>query len=240
MKVYDKFKLTGFFDEALSVIVNLGGIPLRKYETTFIVDSLIKIDEIEGIIGKIEKFISNNGGQIEEINRIGKKRLAYEIKKRQYGFIVSIYYQAQNKLNRLLEREYQLDENILRYLTILIEPKAEKALQKIREAAAAKKTTPIRKVAPAEVKTEAKAEVKADAEVKAEAAPAEEAAPAKDAVATEAVPVAEEAAPASEEAAPAKDAAATEAAPEAEEAAPATEEVTPEVVAEKANEKKAE
>jgi hypothetical protein len=38
-------------------------------------------------------------------------------------------YQAPNKLNRLLEREYQLDENIIRYLIIYLDPKAEKRAQ---------------------------------------------------------------------------------------------------------------
>lgn len=94
---------------------------MKKYETTFIMDSLIKNEEIEGIITKIEKFISNNGGQIEAVERWGKKRLAYEIKKRQYGYYVHIIFDAPNKLNRLLEREYQLDENIIRYLTVLVD-----------------------------------------------------------------------------------------------------------------------
>jgi len=101
---------------------------LKKYETTFIIDSLIKSEDIESIITKIEKFISNNGGQIVTMERWGKKRLAYEIKKRQYGYYVYIKYSAPNKLNRLLEREYQLDENILRYLTLMIDPRTEKVV----------------------------------------------------------------------------------------------------------------
>jgi small subunit ribosomal protein S6 len=98
---------------------------LRTYETTFIVDSLIRPEETEEIVNKIEKFISNNGGQIKKTDRWGKKRLAYEIKKRQYGYYVVIRYGAPPKLNRLLEKEYQLDENILRYLTIVLDPRYE-------------------------------------------------------------------------------------------------------------------
>ncbi len=98
---------------------------MRTYETTFIVDSLIRPEETEEIVNKIEKFISNNGGQIKKTDRWGKKRLAYEIKKRQYGYYVVIRYGAPPKLNRLLEKEYQLDENILRYLTIVLDPRYE-------------------------------------------------------------------------------------------------------------------
>lgn len=104
---------------------------MRTYETTFIVDSLIRPEETEEIINKIEKFISNNGGLIKKIDRWGKKRLAYEIKKRQYGYYVIIRYGAPPKLNRLLEKEYQLDENILRYLTIVLDPRYEAQMDAI-------------------------------------------------------------------------------------------------------------
>ena len=128
---------------------------MKKYETTFIIDSLIKNEEIEGIITKVEKFISNNGGEIEEVERWGKKRLAYEIKKRQYGYYVHVIFSAHNKLNRLLDREYLLDENIIRYLTLLVEPRSEKvsaatiAKPVVKEDV--KETTPVEATAPAEI-----------------------------------------------------------------------------------------
>lgn len=115
---------------------------MRKYETTFIIDSLVKNEEIEAIIGKIEKFISNNGGEIELIDRWGKKRLAYELKKRQYGYYVHITYQAPSKLNKLLEREYQLDENIIRHLTLLVDPRSLKAARQIKKDEAVQKNIP--------------------------------------------------------------------------------------------------
>jgi small subunit ribosomal protein S6 len=97
---------------------------LTNYETTFIIDSVLKPEEIDGIIGKVERFITNNGGQIGEIQRWGKRRLAYEIKKRQYGYYVHIQFEALGSLVQLLEREYQLNESILRYLTVLMDKKA--------------------------------------------------------------------------------------------------------------------
>lgn len=114
---------------------------MRTYETTFIVDSLIRPEETDEIINKIEKFISNNGGQIKKIDRWGKKRLAYEIKKRQYGYYVIIRYSAPPKLNRLLEKEYQLDENILRYLTIALDPRYEAQMDAILTKSATEETT---------------------------------------------------------------------------------------------------
>ncbi len=103
---------------------------MRKYETVFVIDSLLKPDEIDNIITKYEKFISANGGQIETIERWGKKRLSYEIKKRQYGYYVLIRFDGLPTMIKPLEREYRLNESILRYKTILLTTMALKALEK--------------------------------------------------------------------------------------------------------------
>jgi len=103
---------------------------LRKYETIIVIDSLLKADETESIISKYERFISANGGQVEAIERWGKRRLAYEIKKRQYGFYVLIRFDGQPTMIKQLEREYRLNESLLRYATIKLDDRALKALEK--------------------------------------------------------------------------------------------------------------
>ena len=82
---------------------------MRKYETIFVVDSLLKSEEIDSIISKYERFISANGGKIEDIEHWGKKRLAYEIKKRQYGYYVLIRFDGPPTMIKPLEREYRLN-----------------------------------------------------------------------------------------------------------------------------------
>ncbi len=101
---------------------------MAKYETIFVIDSLLKTDEIENIITKYEKFISANGGKIELIDRWGKKRLAFEIKKRQYGYYVLILFEGIPSMIKSLEREYRLNESILRYKTIKLSTMALKVL----------------------------------------------------------------------------------------------------------------
>lgn len=110
---------------------------MRKYETIIVIDSLLKQEEIEGIIGKYERFISANGGTIESVDRWGKKRLAYEIKKRQYGFYVLIRFEAPPAMIKQLDREYRLNEYLLRTMTTLLGKKALAALAKQSKAAPA-------------------------------------------------------------------------------------------------------
>jgi len=97
---------------------------LRTYQSVVIIDSLLKSEEIDAIIEKIVRNINNNGGKITNIDRWEKKRLAYEIKKRQYGYFVEIVFEAPNNLIKILERDYRLDENVLRYLTVHLDSKA--------------------------------------------------------------------------------------------------------------------
>lgn len=96
---------------------------MHEYETTFVIDSLLKSDEMDGVVSKYERFISANGGEIKRIERWGKKRLAYEIKKRQYGYYVYIRFSGLPTIVKPLEREFRLNESILRYLTIRLDAK---------------------------------------------------------------------------------------------------------------------
>ncbi len=102
---------------------------MRIYETTIVIDSFLKNEEIENLVNKTKTFIENNGGEIIKITDRGKKRLAYEIKRRQYGNYYHIVYSAPPTLPKLLEREFKLEEAILRYLTVILDKKALKAME---------------------------------------------------------------------------------------------------------------
>ncbi len=103
---------------------------MKTYQTIVVIDSLLKSEEIDAIIEKILRIINNNGGKVTNVNRWEKKRLAYEIKKRQYGYYVEIDFEAPGNLVKILERDYRLDENILRYVTVHLDKKAIVHLEK--------------------------------------------------------------------------------------------------------------
>jgi small subunit ribosomal protein S6 len=139
---------------------------LRKYETIFVVDSLLKSEEIESIVSKYERFISANGGKIEDIEHWGKKRLAYEIKKRQYGYYVLIRFEGPPTMIKPLEREYRLNESLLRFKTLAMEKASIEAAERAAE-----------DVAKTEEKVEAPAKEEAPTEPVAEETPADDETP---------------------------------------------------------------
>ncbi len=106
---------------------------LRVYETTLIVNAALEDSDIEAVITKITGYIENNGGNVKEINKWGRRRLAYPINKKFNGFYIHTIFEASPDLIPLMERFLVLEDTILRHLTLelsekLIELRQQKAL----------------------------------------------------------------------------------------------------------------
>ena len=97
------------------------------YETTFIINASLEDPRIEGVNGRVQEVITKNKGEIKALDKWGRKRLAYPIKKKNNGFYVSIEYSGTGVINKHLEQMYLLDEHVIRFLTIRIDEKALKA-----------------------------------------------------------------------------------------------------------------
>jgi len=98
----------------------------RQYETTFVIDAHLPSEQVDTTITKYTQFIEKNKGKVELIDRWGKRRLAYEIAKKQYGYYVYVRFEADGSFVREFERELKLDDSILRYLTVLVPKLVEK------------------------------------------------------------------------------------------------------------------
>ena len=99
----------------------------RLYETTFIVNASLEDSQIEGAIGHIQEIITRNGGEITAVNKWGRKRLAYTIQKKNNGYYANVEFVGTEPVIAQLQRTYHLDQNFLRYLTLLIDPRQIKA-----------------------------------------------------------------------------------------------------------------
>ncbi len=96
----------------------------RLYESTFIVNAALDDAQIDGVIEKAKDVISKNGGEVRDLAKWGRKRFAYTIKKKNNGFYVVTEFNATGDVVTKLERHFQLDENVIRYLTIALDKKA--------------------------------------------------------------------------------------------------------------------
>ena len=61
---------------------------MRNYEIMFIVNPNAAEEEIDKINAQIEGIITSGGGKIDKIEKMGKRRLAYDVDKHREGFYV--------------------------------------------------------------------------------------------------------------------------------------------------------
>ncbi|MBI5403734.1 MAG: 30S ribosomal protein S6 [Ignavibacteriae bacterium] len=128
----------------------------NHYESYIIVDGNYEDNVIEEIIKKYEAFFKKNEVEIKNTDRIGRRRMAYQIKKKQNGFYVCFEIIASTSMIAKLERTYKLDENIIRSLTIIMDKKTQKEKDDYL-----KKKTMMAEAAAREAKAAAEAEVAA-------------------------------------------------------------------------------
>jgi len=106
----------------------------KRYETVYIVNASLDDAQIDAIIEKTKEFIVKQGGEIQEVEKWGRKRLSFPIQKKNNGFYVVTYFSAPGDFVTKLTRYYHLEEQIIRHLTILLDKKALLALeQKAKE-----------------------------------------------------------------------------------------------------------
>ena len=87
------------------------------YETVVILDSLLPLKEIDDFVERVETVIKVHGGTIRVTDKWGKRRLAYEIQKKQYGFYFAVEFEGDGEIPDILQSEYNFNDNVLRYLT---------------------------------------------------------------------------------------------------------------------------
>lgn len=90
---------------------------MNKYEVMFIVKPAEE-EAIEAVVAKFENLIKTNGGEIEKIDRWGKRRLAFELKDFAEGHYFVVYFAAQPKVITELDRVMKITDEILRHMII--------------------------------------------------------------------------------------------------------------------------
>ncbi|MBO8137148.1 MAG: 30S ribosomal protein S6 [Desulfotomaculum sp.] len=91
---------------------------MRKYELTFIIRPDLEEEALETVINKFTSLIKNNGGEVLEVEKWGKRRLAYKIDKYAEGFYVIVNFQSEVEVTNELDRVLKITDGILRHIII--------------------------------------------------------------------------------------------------------------------------
>ena len=102
---------------------------LRSYESVLILKPDIDEPRADGALEKIGEFIKSNGGACLKIEKWGKKRLAYRIRKNRFGIYLNIYHTLDSAKVAALESKYRLFDLIIKFMVLrLTDGELERAL----------------------------------------------------------------------------------------------------------------
>ncbi len=94
---------------------------MKRYETLFIVQVDLPTDELNSLVDRYAAIVTALKGTIIKIEKWGKRRLAYEIKKQTNGYYVLIDFAGKSAINDELERNFKIDDRVLKFMTIMKE-----------------------------------------------------------------------------------------------------------------------
>lgn len=97
------------------------------YEGMYIISAKLSDDARHKALEKIEKGITERGGEIIKKHEQGRRRLAYEISGHREGYYYILYFNLDTSAVAELWQEYHLHEDLIRFMTL----RAEQVMEKI-------------------------------------------------------------------------------------------------------------
>lgn len=91
---------------------------MRHYETIFIIDPELPEDECSAVVEKFKGILEKDGSEMVKVDLWGRRRLAYQVKKYTKGFFVLLEYGAKPAVVDELERNFKIDERVIRFLSV--------------------------------------------------------------------------------------------------------------------------
>lgn len=92
---------------------------MKLYETTIIYDPGLEETRVTEEVERVTQPIAQAGGEVIEVQRWGKRKLAYIIRKRRDGTYVHVKHKSPPALIGEMDRRFRLNESVLRHLTVV-------------------------------------------------------------------------------------------------------------------------
>jgi small subunit ribosomal protein S6 len=109
---------------------------VREFETTFIVQPEISDEGLQAIRSRLDAILARHGAVRLMCDDLGRKRLAYEIRRFQKGHYLELVYLDKGSVVPEVERALRLDDSVLRFLTVQVSTHVEDVEKRKADAAA--------------------------------------------------------------------------------------------------------
>jgi len=94
---------------------------MRKYETIFILDPDLEEEQVQSAIEKVKGIITQTNGEIQKVEDWGKRKLAYEVKKKSKGHYVLIHFLGTPALLSELERNFRVMDAVIKFQSVRLD-----------------------------------------------------------------------------------------------------------------------
>lgn len=93
---------------------------MPSYETTVIAKSNVSEDQVQAIRTKVESIVQAHQGQVANFEDWGTRRLSYDIQKESRGRYLYFGFLGNTDTVAEMERNFRINENVVRYLSIVV------------------------------------------------------------------------------------------------------------------------
>jgi small subunit ribosomal protein S6 len=121
----------------------------RTYELMFIVRPDMPEEEQDKLISTLESAITSSGGALKKVERMGKRRLAYTVRRFFEGVYLLLTVEGSGGLVHELERRLRVTEQVIKFITVRVDEE-QKRLDKIKKLRDARRKTSAAPAAAAE------------------------------------------------------------------------------------------
>ena len=90
---------------------------MNKYESIIIIDQNVDEEGMKALISRFTDLI-NTEGKVSNVKEMGKRKLAYEIKKNKEAFYVIFEFEAKPELIAELERNYRITDEVIKFIVV--------------------------------------------------------------------------------------------------------------------------
>ncbi len=90
---------------------------MNKYESVVIINPSLEEEGLKNVVQKFTDLINQNG-KVEKVEELGKKKLAYEIKKNKEAYYVVYKFEAEPSHITELERQYRITDEVIKFIVV--------------------------------------------------------------------------------------------------------------------------
>ena len=99
----------------------------RIYDILFIADPNLGEPEVDALAAQVQGLVEKDGGKLQKMEKWGKKRLAYDVRRHREGYYVLLVVEGTGAMVKEVERRLKVTDGIIRYLTVRVDEELRKA-----------------------------------------------------------------------------------------------------------------